>query len=76
MSHRDDKKILEIENADLVHELQQKKEELRRNSYQIDSLKAIVSIMHQLAKGVVECMPPSRVYTLFMQEKWYEFPLN
>ena len=32
--------------------------------------------MHYLSKEMLDCKPPSRVYTLFLQEKWFEYQLG
>ena len=66
MSHKDEKKDLEIENEELKGELQQTKEVLKQHSQQIDSLKTIVLKMEQLTNAMLELRPPSWIYALFL----------
>lgn len=76
MRHQHDKEGLEEDNVGLIQKLSQSKEELRSNSHQISLLQDIMGQMYYLSKEMLDSRPPSNVYTLFLQDKWYEFQLN
>ena len=59
-----------------IQELSRAKEEFRDNSHQISFLQATVGRMYHLSKEMLDCISPSKIYTMFLEEKWYEFQLS
>lgn len=39
-------------------------------------LEDIVGSMHYFSKDIMDFRPPCKIYTMFLQEKWYEFQLS
>ena len=62
-----------MEKNDLGHELTNVKEELKSQAHQLSLLRATLGRMPYLYKEMLDCRPPTRVYTLFLQEKWFEY---